>query len=556
MKKKLLIVHFAAFFALACWMLFGCKKPDYNVSTTDDVNITGFIDARLDSFSLFKEVLEVTGSASFLNAYGAYTCFVVTNDGVQRWMDSVGVSSIAAADVNMLKNLVRFHLLEDTLTTGSFTDGKLPTPTMYGQYLITGVNFVNGVSSYTVNRQASIVRSNLRVGNGVIHVIDRMLTPAARTIAQELEANPDYSIFVQAMKETGFYDTLNKVETDTSKLWKTVIAESNQALADSGYATYAALKAKYSQTGNPQNPDDSLHMYVAYHIIDGLYFLGDIINYQTQLTLLPEEVISVKLNNQDILLNENEFNGVLEAGVKVLRPQSDNSATNGVWHSVNAHTMAKFRQPTALYWDVAMFPEIMNQPAYYGKAFYSFVRASAADHPIASIDWEWMASSDDLEYNYGGTGTLNVYNVNWDHIALHFGNNRGKWWELKSPPLIKGRYKVWICYIAQNSVGADVFVNGIQMARPINFGEYMPAGTPEERESIGWKNYVTASNPNRHNSRLVGIVDITTTGSQTVRFQHNGSGGQICRLDMIHFIPVDDNQILPRFDREGNQVFE
>src|SRR5690606_29871196 len=143
---------------------------------------------------------------------------------------------------------------------------------MYGQYLITGVDFVNGVSSYTVNRQASIVQSNVRVGNGIIHIIDRMLTPAAKTIAQEIEANSDYSVFTQAMKETGYYDLLNKVDADTSKRWMTVIAESNQALSDSGYASYAALKAKYSQTGNPANPNDSLHMYMAYHIMNGLYF--------------------------------------------------------------------------------------------------------------------------------------------------------------------------------------------------------------------------------------------------------------------------------------------
>jgi hypothetical protein len=49
--------------------------------------------------------------------------------------------------------MVRLHLLEDTLYTGSFTDGKLPVITMYGQYLVTSVVTTGGVSSYTVNRQ-------------------------------------------------------------------------------------------------------------------------------------------------------------------------------------------------------------------------------------------------------------------------------------------------------------------------------------------------------------------------------------------------------------------
>src|SRR5690606_2690787 len=282
-------------------------------------------------------------------------------------------------------------------------------------------------------------------------------------------------------------------------------------LSDSGYASYAALKAKYSQTGNPANPNDSLHMYMAYHIMNGLYFLGDIINYSAQLTLLPEEVITIKHENQQVVLNEMEFNGNLEKGVTLIRPSSDNSATNGVWHSASAHTMAKYRKPQALFWDVCTFPEIMNQPAYFRRAFFAFTRPTATDKPIASIDWEYNVNTPAVNYEYGTGSTLNVFNVFSDYLSFHFGNNRAKLIEFKSPPVIKGRYKVCICYVAQNSVGANVFVNGMPMQRPMNFNEYMPAGTPEERESIGWKNYVTAASPNRHNARLVGFVDIITT---------------------------------------------
>lgn len=557
MKQQIRILQLAGVIAIASLLFTACKKTQYDLATTTDRNITGYLKERPDSFSLFKEILDVTGSAAYLDAYGAYTFFAVTNDGVKRWMDSTGISSIASADINTLKNLVRFHLLEDTINTSQFTDGKLKTATMYGQFLITGVDFVNGVSSYTVNRQAHIVQSNIRVGNGIMHIIDRMLTPAARTIAQEIEANPDYSIFTQAMKETGFYDVLNRIETDTTKRWRTVIAESNQALADSGYSSYAALKAKYSQTGNPANAKDSLNMYIAYHIINGLYFLGDIINYSAQLTLLPEEVITIKHENQQVVLNEMEFNGVLEKGVQLVRPSSDNSATNGVWHSANGHTMAKFRKPQALYWDVAMFPELMNQPAYFRRQSLYFERPTEADQPIASINWGWAGNNArGIQYFYGGTGTPDIFNVNRDRIALNFGSPRATWAEFKTPTIIKGRYKVWVCYIAQTNSLTNVLVNGIPMARQVDFGNTggrMPAGTPEERESIGWKNYVTSNSPDRHNARLVGIVDIATTGTQVVRFESvSGTGNNALQLDMIHFIPIDENQIVPRFAPDGS----
>ncbi|MGN7787563.1 fasciclin domain-containing protein [Niabella sp. 22666] len=557
MKKQTSILRLISIILMTGLVLAACKKTEYELATSTDRNISSYLSERPDSFSLFKEILDITGSSAYLDAYGAYTFFAVTNDGVKHWMDSVGVSSLAAADVNTLKNLVRFHLMEDTINTSQFTDGKLKTATMYGQFLITGVEFVNGVSSYTVNRQASIIQSNIRVGNGIVHVINRMLTPAARTIAQEIEANPDYSVFVQAMKETGFYDVLNRVETDTTKRWRTVIAESNRALADSGYSSYAALKAKYSQTGNPANPKDSLNMYVAYHIVNGLYFLGDLINYNAQLTLLPEEVITIKHQNQQVVINEMEFNGTFEKGVTLIRTGSDNSATNGVWHSASSHTMAKFRRPQALYWDVAMFPEIMNQPAYYRRASYSFLRSLATDRPVASIDWEWTNNARTLNYSYGGTGTPDIYKVNGDKITLDFGGpNRATWVEMKTPTIIKGRYKVWVCYIQQFAGVTNVLVNGVAMTRQVNFNEVMPAGTMAERESIGWKNYVTASNPNRFNSRLVGIVDIATTGTQTIRFNWvSGTAAGNFQLDMIHFIPIDDVQVLPRFATDGSMSY-
>lgn len=565
MKQQMRMLQLVGIIAIAGLLLTACKKTQYDLATTADKNITSYLSERPDSFSLFREILDVTGSAAYLDAYGAYTFFAVTNDGVKQWMESVGVSSIASADVNTLKNLVRFHLLEDTINTAQFTDGKLKTATMYGQFLITGVEFANGVSSYTVNRQARILSSNVRVGNGIMHIIDRMLIPAARTIAQEIEANPDYSIFTQAMKETGFYDTLNKISTDTSKLWKTVIAESNQALADSGYNSYAALKARYSQLGNPTNPKDSLNMYVAYHIINGLYFLGDIINYNAQLTLLPEEVITIKHENQQVVLNEMEFNGVLEKGVQLVRTSSDNSATNGVWHSTNGHTMAKFRKPQALYWDVAMFPELMNQPAYFRRQSLYFERPTEADQPIASINWGWAGNNArGIQYFYGGTGTPDRFNVNRDRIALNFGSPRATWAEFKTPIIVKGRYKVWVCYIAQiptnGSLLTNVLINGIPMTRQVDFantGGRMPAGTMAERESIGWKNYVTSDSPDRHNARLVGIVDIATTGIQVVRFEAagGGTGNNALQLDMIHFIPVDEDQLLPRFAPDGSMSY-
>ena len=562
MKRNLFVLSGILIVISVLLVFESCKKPDLVENTTEDVNIVGYLDKYPDSFSLFRQILERTETSAFLNAYGAYTCFAPSNSGVRTYLQGLGVTTVDAADLNTLKDMVRLHLLSDTIYTGSFTDGKLPVVTMYGQYLVTSVVNKGGVSSYIVNRQALVTKSNVKVGNGIIHVIDNVLLPATKTIAQQIAENPDYSIFVQAMQATGFYAKLNTIDPDTSKKWYTVIAESNQALADSGILSYAALKARYSQTGNPALATDSLNMYVAYHVSPGLKFLGDIISTPTHDTWLPQEVISIKLIDQDVVVNQDVFNGVLEIGVKLNRAKSDLAATNGVWHDAKAHFMVKYRKPTALYWDVSSFEEIMKLPAYYKRANYNFVRPTEADNPIKDHYWGWgpLAGTNTLTYTYSAASSITNYAYNSDINMLPMGlPNRPVWWEMRTPPIIKGKYKVWLCYRQQKQSSSSnmlcqVEVNGVLMQRTMNFTETRPAGTDAELEAIGWKRY-TENTSNLWAAKQVGVIDFTTTKQQIIRITPLVGTQNNNNLDMIHFIPIDQDQILPRFRPDGTMIY-
>lgn len=566
MNRKFLFFLVVSALVSFSLLMPGCKKIEINPYTTEDVNIVGYLEKNMDSFSLFKQILDRTGTSSFLNAYGSYTVFAPTNSGVRTWLTGINAASVDAANMDKLKDMVKFHLLVDTITTASFKDGKLPVATMLGQYLVTGVGVKDGSSSYLINRQAFIRKSNVKVGNGILHVIDNVLQPSELTIAKQLEAKPEYSIFVQALKETGYYDLLNTVDPDTTKRWMTVVAESNKALADSGITSYAALKAKHSNTGNPANVADSLHMYIAYHIITGIKFLGDIITSPAHATLQPQEVVSVQLRDQDVILNEAEFNGVFEKGITLNRVASDNAATNGVWHDAQAHFTLKYRKPTALYWDVATFPEILKLPANYKKANYSWTRQSESDQPLRDITWGWgpLAGTNVFTYYYNSSSSNSITGFgaqNFDAINLPLGlPNRPTYWELTTPPIIRGKYKVWICYIQRKqSSGSNnlnkVSINGDDMPNTMNFTVPRPAGTDAELEAIGWKRYTESTNA-IYAGRLVGVYDFKTTQRQTIRFTNLAGTQNDNYLDMIHFIPIDEPQYLPRFRTDGSKIYQ
>jgi len=194
MKKYLSIMASAIVGLLIIFYTGSCKKIKYVESTTTDLNIYGYIKANPSKYSSITAIVDKSGYAGFLNAYGSYTMFVPTDSAVGLYLTEVN-KTLTGLTEKEAQDIVKFHLLEDTLTTASFKDGKLPTITMYGQYLVTGVENKSGTSTFLVNRQGTITQGNIKTGNGLIHQIDHVLKPAAKTVAELISADARFSIF-------------------------------------------------------------------------------------------------------------------------------------------------------------------------------------------------------------------------------------------------------------------------------------------------------------------------------------------------------------------------
>jgi uncharacterized surface protein with fasciclin (FAS1) repeats len=561
MKRTINLAALAVIAAISIFYVIGCKKKVGDIYTTSDVNIYEYLVEHPKSYSSMKAIVDKSGYAGFLNAYGSYTMFVPTDSAVSIYLGQIG-KSLGQLTETDAQNIVKFHLLEDTLATSTFKDGKLPTITMYGQYLVTAVVNNAGVSSFNINKQALITTGNIRTGNGLIHEIDHVLIPASKSIAELITADARFSIFKQALVATGYYDTLNTINSTVPSLrrWFTVLAETDQAIRDSGYANYNALKAHYSNTGNPLNPLDSLNIYIKYHIIPESKYMADIVSASSHYTLAPLEVLASKLDGEKILLNDLDFNGVHEKGVELERPTSDISATTGVLHTALAHFAPKIRKPTAVFWDMADFPEVRKLPAVFRRANFTFAYGSTAD-----ITWEKNDAANDLSYNYT---TATNFAVWWgDYLNLRMGATgaRNFWYQFKTPLLIKGRYKVWVCYRAAKQSGTiglpggsnmpvQVSFDGQSLSRPFNFTEQRPNLTDGEMEALGWKRYTGNTTLQVMTGKYLGIVDILTTDRHTIRMDAlsaSSTGQQTNYLDMMHFIPINDNQYLPRFNPDG-----
>ncbi len=334
---KLMRLTLVVFLTLA---FLNCTPEKINERTDETVNITGFL-RQNDEYSMFLEMLQITNYSSFMNTYGTYTLFLPSNNAVKSYLADIGAASVKDVPIPDLQELVKLHILDQEVATTSFTDGKIATPSQQGQFIITGAANVGGVSSITVNKTAKITSSNLKVGNGVIHIIDKVLRVANKTLAQTIEADQSLSLFTEALKVTGWYDKLNQplteITVDGKKTFSghlTVLSETNDIFKAAGINSLDDLKTKYSHLNDPLNPEDSLNLFISYRILPKLQYLADLAVSPSLETKAPLEVISVKLATGKILLNEETFNGVVEKGIPVNRPGSDVTTSNGLTISV------------------------------------------------------------------------------------------------------------------------------------------------------------------------------------------------------------------------------
>lgn len=561
MLPRLIRLTLGLFLTLA---LLNCSTDKIKELTDETLNVTDYLKEN-DEYSMFLEMLEITNYASFMNTYGTYTVFLPTNDAVKKYLSDVGAASLKEVPIEDLKEIVKLHILDQEVATTSFTDGKIATPSQQGQFLITGAANVDGVSSITVNKSAKITISNLDVGNGIIHVIDKVLRVADKTLAQTIEADKSLSLFTEALKATGWYEKLNVplteatttttvggVTTTTKTLvgHLSVLAQSDEVFKAAGFNTLDDLKARYSHLKDPMNPADSLNLFVSYRILPRLQYLADLAVSQSLETQAPLEVISVKLATGTILLNEETFNGVLEKGIVVNRGASDVTTSNGVVHAVDTNFFIKKRVPAPVYFDLGDQPEFRKLTSVFRKPGNY---ASLAKTLFSDVTWD---GSDALTYNCSPKGSSSQLDRGWkgDVIEIfRFRNNNTQNLTFKTPVIIKGRYKVWVSYRYQltKQPTVKVYFDGVALPRLINFLEAGNTSLNERvLESQGYKNHIYPLT-NRFNTRLCGIIDVPTTGRHSIKFESLSNPGAVAWMDVVEFRPVDMDQLYPRFAAGG-----
>lgn len=321
--------------------------------------------ANRTSFSIFNQIIEESGTHSLLSCYGHFTCFVPADSAFQKYFKA---KDITYADLTKedKQKIVYNHVIKSEFTNYSsdfFREGSLPEPSMSDRFI--NISFASGNSTILVNQEVPIVHKDVKVHNGIIHVVGNIVDPSNAYLTGLMKDKACFKLFSQALEETALSDSVMKVydltykkpisdivDGDTKfkypemrKYGYTIFTETDETFKKAGIESFEAL-VEYATLyyGNEDRNDfksrkNALNKFVSYHILERQMSTSNFLysgaatspdaegeKFEYYETMLQYRLIEIKSGNRlntqkdgkhvsiiDTLSNLNSLNGYIHA---------------------------------------------------------------------------------------------------------------------------------------------------------------------------------------------------------------------------------------------------
>ena len=194
-----------------------------NYYTSTKEYASDFLTNNSDKFSKFIEILNrATGEKGtyrlmdLLGTYGSYTVFAPTNEAIDAFLQSKGVSSVAELSKEDCDTLALNHIIEQEYFTTDYNNGTYPLPNMLERYLtITCDSDTVSVPGQVrlalrINKNALLSHVDDSVKNGVVHVLSSVISTQNDMLPDVMERDSAISLFYQAMLATNYCNVLRE----------------------------------------------------------------------------------------------------------------------------------------------------------------------------------------------------------------------------------------------------------------------------------------------------------------------------------------------------------
>ncbi|WP_372755674.1 fasciclin domain-containing protein [Mariniflexile sp.] len=522
----------------------GCNDDleDTTFFTSDELTIIQTFESQPETFSAYIEILQKTDFYNALKSYGNYTCFAPTNEAVKAYlMEKFGVESVSQItnpeDIEFLKTLVKFQTIPSGRGTSGFVEGRLADTTFTGDYITTSFLKGGGISNVEINRTVGLEKYDIRATNGLIHIINGVLDPYVDPVPVVIEKAGKHTIFVEALKQTGLYESFSVIFNDFgSKNNFTIMAESDEVFAQEGINSFQDLVDRFSPDDSDfTNPQNDLYRFMAYHATQNFLYSRNFPDDAFVNSYLERNAWKSFKTETELRINETET-GTDDTWTSLIMDESNFPAKNGVYHTVNKLFTIFTPKPKHIIFDV-----VSDQPEYQSR----LIRAG---QKVPSTSWEFIRW-----FPEGNKRYLQQSNrINLNYNILDVGGY--SWIEFDTPVLPKGKYEMLISSNGGNNARGifQVYWDGEPIGSLYNLTLNTNAkGFPDEAlmESRGWRHgYKCITNK-------AGVSQYDTAGASrfiitkellcpeqkrhVIRLEAVKAGGS--PIDYIEWIPVVEN---------------
>ncbi len=254
-----------------------CKEDLTHESPWINYPISGYIEQNKEEYSKFYRIMNQGKLANILYGYNphgeGYTLFLPTDEAIEHFIQQLPyVSNFEELmlDTGYISEFALYHAVNGKIRTDDFPFGALTDTTFTGDRLAINYDLDTEHQIIKINNVAPIIKANLQMTNGYIHVISEVLQKPEISGYEWLQDQEAFSIMAQAMEITGMKDRL------TGENY-TFFIEPDSIYNRNGIYSLVDLLDRF---GNPEvaytNWNNPFYQFTAFHILQGIYYLNDI----------------------------------------------------------------------------------------------------------------------------------------------------------------------------------------------------------------------------------------------------------------------------------------
>lgn len=287
--------------------LTACDTNDVEIDPIPDPDPIGTLAAGTADLSTLTAALQAADLVDALNGPGPFTVFAPVNSAFDDLGADVVSRLLESGNADILNKVLTYHVVPGRITAADISDGQMAT-TLQGDR----VEFDVDGSSVTIDG-VSIIQTDILAGNGIVHLIDGVLTTPLDIV--DTATIQGFDNLVAAVAAANLVDALRGEGP------LTVFAPTNQAFEDAA----AALNLTLAEVLALENLDDIL----LYHVVNGAVPSTALSEGQV-VTTLNGATFTVKLDGGPAI--DTDGDGTNDASIS----QTDITVKNGIIHVLDA----------------------------------------------------------------------------------------------------------------------------------------------------------------------------------------------------------------------------